>query len=125
MNLRIRKAPPQTPLRPSGKGGDSAVQAKRNKAKVIVIDYDSDWYLVAIKSGVSHVKKEFVNKKVGRRTVGPKAVEKEIRKRILAGDYDKEVLRKRRGKKPGPKPKKKTAASSSGKKRGRPKKSDS
>lgn len=124
MNLKIRKAPPQIPLKPSGKGEDSAAQAKRKKAKVLVIDYDNDWYLVAIKSGVAYVKKEFVHKKIGRRNIGVKAVEKEIKRRILAGDYDKEVLRKRRGKKPGPKPKKKSAVMNKSRKRGRPKKTD-
>ena len=125
MNLKIRKASPQTPLKPSGKGENGVAQEKRKKAKVVIIDYDSDWFLVAIKSGVAYVKKEFVHKKIGRRTISSKAVEKEIKKRILAGEYDKEVLRKRRGKKPGPKPKKNTTVIKTGRKRGRPKKASS
>lgn len=119
MNLKIRKAPSSVPLKPKSSTG-SKVLALRAKAKVKVIDYDSTRYLVGIKSGVKWAAKIFVLRIVGKRRIGLKVVEKEIKKRIATGDFDKELgIRKRRGRKPGPKPgtkgKKKT-----GKKLGRP-----
>ena len=115
MNLKIRKAPASIPLKPKS-STDSKVISLRAKAKVKVIDYDTTRYLVGIKSGVKWAAKIFVLRNVGKRRIGVKSVEKEIKKRIAAGDFDKELgIRKRRGRKPGTKVRRKA-----GKKLGRP-----
>jgi len=103
VNLKMRKAPANLQLKPKS-STDPKILSLRAKAKVKVIDYDTARYLVGIKSGVKWAAKIFVLRNVGKRRIGAKALEKEIKKRIAAGDFDKELgIRKRRGRKPGPK----------------------
>lgn len=108
MNLKIRKAPANTPLTPQSTV-DPKVQKKREKAKIQVVDYDAARYLVGIKSGVKWVSKLYVLKQVGKRRIRAKTVEKEIKKRILAGDFDVDLgIKRKRGRKPGSKVRRKT-----------------
>lgn len=108
MSFLYKEIPLNTPLK---KKPGLSKERIRNKVKIKIVDYDETSFLVGIKRGVKYVAKIHVEKVQDKKMISQKDVEKEIRKlinegqfdRVIFGDHEKSAKEepvKRRGRKP-------------------------
>ncbi|MBT5874795.1 MAG: hypothetical protein HOH43_15360 [Candidatus Latescibacteria bacterium] len=107
MKFAIKDLPLNTRLAAKKSVGPKP-ETVREKSRIVIKEYDSDNFIVGLKRGNKFVKKFLAEKASGKGTVSITEAEAQIRKAILAGDFDKDLIENYKMDKP------------TGKRRGRP-----
>lgn len=91
MKFAIKDLPLNTRLAPKKSVGPKP-ETVREKARIVIKEYDLDNFIVGLKRGNKFVKKFLAEKGSGKSALSASEAEVQIRKAIVAGDFDKELI---------------------------------